>query len=270
MATDVKKHTTFAAGEVPKRQVAGGSGLADAILSINDVVPCATVTEQTQVAAGLSSTSYPVGASRPLATVRADARALHQLEISRDGNVFVPQSGVLSFASDSARDTWTSANSSLLAIGDRCISNGIEYRWNGTTPWQPVGRIAFTPTWSNFTVGASTVTGTYEVVGGFVIGFLKLVLGAGYSIPGGGDMQFVPPIAMASLAAFDGAPLGELTMLRSGTGWYAGRAVTTAAGNIAFKYFNNGNPTFYGGITATAPATWASGDVFSAHFTYPI
>lgn len=132
MATDVKKHTTFAAGEVPKRSVAGGAGLTDAILSVNDLVPTANATEQTQVAAGLASTSYPVGPTRPLATTRADARPLHQLEISRDGNVFVPISGVLSFATVAARDSWTSANSALLSPGDKCVTGGWDARWNGS------------------------------------------------------------------------------------------------------------------------------------------
>ncbi len=132
MATDVKKHTTFAAGEVPKRQVSGGAGLADMVLSINDVVPCANATEQSQVASGLSPTSYPVGPTRPLTTVRGDARPLHQVEVSRDGSVFVPVSGVLSFGTVSARDTWTSSNSSLLSDGDRCVAGGDEFRWSGT------------------------------------------------------------------------------------------------------------------------------------------
>lgn len=132
MATDVKKHTTFAAGEVPKRSVAGGAGLTDAILSVNDLVPTANATEQTQVAAGLASTSYPVGPTRPLATTRADARPLHQLEISRDGMVFVPISGVLSFATVAARDSWTSANSALLSPGDKCVTGGWDARWNGS------------------------------------------------------------------------------------------------------------------------------------------
>ena len=132
MATDVKKHTTFAAGEVPKRQVSGGAGLADMVLSVNDVVPCANATEQSQVASGLSSTSYPVGPTRPLSTVRGDARPLHQMEVSRDGATFVPVSGVLSFGTVGARDAWTSSNSGLLSDGDRCVAAGDEFRWSGT------------------------------------------------------------------------------------------------------------------------------------------
>lgn len=157
MATDVKKHTTFAAGEVPKRQVSGGAGLADMVLSINDVIPCANATEQAQIGSGLATTAYPVGPSRPLATVRADARPLHQLEVSRDGTTFVPQSGVLLFLSDAARDAWTSTNSSLLSFGDHCVSAGLDGFWDGSK-WIQDSNYAITPitlagTFAHYTSG---------------------------------------------------------------------------------------------------------------------
>lgn len=161
MATDVKKHTTFAAGEVPKRQVSGGAGLADTVLSINDVVPCANATEQEQIGSGLASTSYPVGPSRPLTTVRADARPLHQVEVSRDGTVFVPTSGVLMFASTSARDTWTSANSGLLSTGDLCVIGALQYRWDGSG-WNIFDAIA-TYTFTQASIADATLTSSMPI-----------------------------------------------------------------------------------------------------------
>lgn len=135
MSTDVKKQTSFAAGETPTR-----AAFAAAVLSISGVVPATNATDQAQIVSGLASTAYPVGSTRPLTTTRGDAPALHQVEVSRDGTVFVPQSGVLHFASDSARDTWTTSNSSLLVAGDRCVSASVEFAWNGTVwVWSGVG-----------------------------------------------------------------------------------------------------------------------------------
>lgn len=128
MAIDTKKHTTIAAGEKPTRQA-----LADAILSISDIVPVATATEQAQIAATLGGA--PVLAVTPLTTARADAPGLHRVEIGY-GGTFVPASGVMHFPTDAARDTWTTPNVSLLVAGDRCVSAGAVQTWNGAA-WIP-------------------------------------------------------------------------------------------------------------------------------------
>lgn len=130
MSIDQKKHTSIAAGEAPKQ-----GALAKALLSINDVVPTANATEQAQILEALSGTEFPVTPARPLATTRADARPLHQIEVSR-GGAFVPTSGVLSFATKSAADTWAQANAALLTPGDRCVAGSADYRWDGGA-WRP-------------------------------------------------------------------------------------------------------------------------------------
>ncbi|MDR6691488.1 hypothetical protein J2X55_002411 [Microbacterium sp. 1154] len=132
MATDVKKHSTIAAGEAPKRDA-----LAKALLSISDVVPTANATEQAQIVDALAGGDFPVSAARPLATTRGDARPLHQIEVSR-GGVFVPTSGVLSFATKTAADNWASANGSLLSPGDQCVIGAGQYLWDGTAWRRPV------------------------------------------------------------------------------------------------------------------------------------
>lgn len=133
---DAKKHSSVAAGEAPKR-----GALADGLLSVNDIVPVSNATERAQLVAALSTSSAPVGASKPLAVSRADARALHQVEITRDGTVFTPLSGVLDFASKSDADAWAAANPSLLSAGDRCTASGADFRWDGAA-WRPTVRIA--------------------------------------------------------------------------------------------------------------------------------
>ncbi|ONI62642.1 hypothetical protein CSIV_14300 [Microbacterium sp. CSI-V] len=132
MALDSKKHATLAPGEAPSR-----AGLANSLLSVNDVVPVANATEQAQVVAALSTSEFPVGASRPLTTARADARPLHQIEVSRGGQ-FVPASGVLSFPTKTAADAWGSSFSSLLSGGDQCSIGSALYQWDGTAWRRPV------------------------------------------------------------------------------------------------------------------------------------
>ena len=149
MTTDAKKHTTLAAGEAPTR-----AGLAKAILSVNDIVPVANVTEQAQIVSALSSTDFPVGSGRPLATVRADARALHQVEVSRGGE-FVPISGVLWFATLAAATSWASSNPSLLSVGDRCVAANLDYRWSGSA-WK--GVLPYGEKWSGVTSSIGIVT----------------------------------------------------------------------------------------------------------------
>ncbi|WP_295837402.1 hypothetical protein [uncultured Microbacterium sp.] len=126
MSVDAKKHQTVAAGEAPKR-----GALAAAILSINDAVPVANVTEQKQIATALKDGGADL-AKTPLTTMRADAPALHRLEYTYDGDVFLPASGVLHFATESAANTWGQANSALLSVGDRCYVGSTAYVWQGT------------------------------------------------------------------------------------------------------------------------------------------
>lgn len=131
MATDAKKHTTIAAGETPSR-----AALAAAILSVSDVIPVANATEATQVATAVAAAGQNL-ATAPVTVARADARGLHRIEYSYDGAVWLPASGVLTFASKSAADTWAAAHSSLLATGDLCRIGGAVYEWAGK--WYPIG-----------------------------------------------------------------------------------------------------------------------------------
>lgn len=126
MATDVKKHTSPAAGETPSR-----AAIAAAILSINDIVPVANTTEANIVAAAVAAAGQDL-ATTPLFVSRADARGLHRIEYTYNGTVWLPFSGVLTFADRTAADAWAAANSGLLVAGDRGVVNGADARWSGT------------------------------------------------------------------------------------------------------------------------------------------
>ncbi|MBB3158211.1 hypothetical protein FHS07_001907 [Microbacterium proteolyticum] len=127
MVLDIKGNESFGAGEKPSR-----AALAKGLLSVSSVVPVANATARTQLVQGLSTASLPVGSSRPLVVSRADARAMHSLEVSRDGNVFLPVSGVLQFASKTAANTWASANGGLLSYGDQAALPNALLWWNGS------------------------------------------------------------------------------------------------------------------------------------------
>ena len=129
MSTDIRKHTSIAAGEQPTR-----AALAAAFLSISDIVPVANATEANQIAAALVSAGQNL-ANTPLTVRRADAPGMHTVETTKDGASWIPSSGVLHFSTTGARDTWTTSYSAQLTSGDTCIVSGVEYYWNGTA-WQ--------------------------------------------------------------------------------------------------------------------------------------
>lgn len=148
MATDAKKHTSIAAGEKPTR-----AALAASILSINDVIPVANATEANQVASALASGGQNL-ATTPVLVSRADARGLHRIEFSYDGTVWLPASGILSFSSKSAADTWAASNSAMLAYGDRAQIPNAALEWNGTK-W--IGGAPVTPTFTGIYSSSGTI-----------------------------------------------------------------------------------------------------------------
>lgn len=161
MANDAKKHNIPAPGEAPTR-----AALELGFLSINDIIPVTNVTEQAQLKAALAGTAYPIAATRPATTMRGDAPALHAIEYSRDGNVWLPASGVLHFASIAARNTWTNNNGALLSPGDHCIVAGYDGVWDGTRWIQDTAWIN-APLNGNWATYAGE-TPKYKVRGGIV------------------------------------------------------------------------------------------------------
>lgn len=99
--------------------------------SISDVVPVANVTERAQVVADLVADGVGPTSTRPVVVIRGDARGLHRVEYSYDGTTWLTASGVLSFSTKSAADSFGTANGGLLTIGDHAKINGREYAWSG-------------------------------------------------------------------------------------------------------------------------------------------
>ena len=122
--------------------------------SIRDVVPVENVTERALLVAALTAAGEGPSPSRPLLVFRADAPGLHRVEVTENGSVWVPASGVLRFSSKSAADSFATANASLLSLGDMCYVDRSAYVWSelgssslrGWRTWlAPVGAVIPTP-----------------------------------------------------------------------------------------------------------------------------
>jgi len=92
---------------------------------------------------------------------------MHPGEYSEDGSVWIPFSGVMHFANDGARDTWTTANSAYLVQGDECVSNGIQQMWSGSA-WVTNDTGWITPGLGSSWVVSGGLTPQYRRLNGIV------------------------------------------------------------------------------------------------------
>lgn len=119
---------------------------------------------------------------------------------------------------------------------------------------------AFTPSWTNLTVGNGTNTGHYVQIGKTVIAKVRFVMGSTSSM--GSSPQLTLPVEAStnSMAAISG-PFGRGNIVDSGTATYSieGRyASSTSATLITF----DAAQTYlrHASITASVPMTWATND----------
>jgi hypothetical protein len=114
----------------------------------------------------------------------------------------------------------------------------------------------------NLTVGASTVTSKYNLIGKTCILRGQVTLGAGFSIVGDLYITTLPVNAAAS-----GECVGTAHYLDNGTGFAGGQLWGSSATTIEFHHML-GTGTNAGRVNATAPFTWASGDSLRYFITY--
>ncbi|MEA1264257.1 hypothetical protein MicroSTF_14535 [Microbacterium sp. STF-2] len=106
--------------------------------SIRDVVSVANTTARGQLVNDLVAVGQGPASDKPLVVHRADAPGLHRLEYTVDGSVWLPASGVLTFASKAAADSFATSYPGLLTAGDECRVGTVVYRWSGTVWYLPV------------------------------------------------------------------------------------------------------------------------------------
>lgn len=126
---------------------------------------------------------------------------------------------------------------------------------------------AWTPTWTNVTIGDLTVTARYIQIGKTVHGRINVDINIGNSW--GNNVTFTLPVtAVSAYSSFRFAPIGDVTGHDSGTGVYHGAIVLDAsAASASVRWFVNPVGTE---IQTTPDAVFveASGDNISISFTY--
>lgn len=123
--------------------------------------------------------------------------------------------------------------------------------------------VAYTPTFTNFTLGNGSVVARYKQIGKTVLAYLFITLGSTSSVgnnpifttptsmKSGGSGLFFPANYTIAGVEYLGAAIGfDQTQLLLGTQQVSGTSVVR------------------GTVTATAPATWASGDKIGLEFFY--
>lgn len=139
---------------------------------------------------------------------------------------------------------------------------------NGLLTWT-----SWTPTWTNLTVGNATVAAYYAQIGKIIIAELRIVLGSTSSV--GSNPLFTLPATASShyvATSSDVHPIGPANYLRAGVANYTGVVTLSDTSGLtkgALTNFSvNGTSIANSGLSATSPATWASGDKFTVSFTY--
>lgn len=140
--------------------------------------------------------------------------------------------------------------------------------WNGTTwivtahsgAWQ-----AWSPTYTNLTIGNGTVIARYSQVGKTVTFVFEFTLGSSGSSVGSAPAISLPVVGATVVNSW----LGTARYLDNGVTNYAGAVAILSNGIRPQTLVSSGTyAEIQGGITATAPFTWASGDVMSISGIY--
>jgi hypothetical protein len=127
---------------------------------------------------------------------------------------------------------------------------------------------AYTPTWTNLTVGNGSLTARYTQVGKVVHLIIDFVLGSTSSV--GTEPSFSLPVTATSVGyRASTTPIGILHMRDVGTQSYQGVVVWLTSGSALLQRTGvSGSNTIIASVTATTPWTWGSSDYLSLTATY--
>lgn len=128
---------------------------------------------------------------------------------------------------------------------------------------------SYTPTFANFTQGASTVVSKYIYVGKWTRVSVKITLGAGFALTASGITLTTPTAANAYYTATTQAMIGNVRCSDITGSNYYGMARFTA-NNIVMPLVlvTSGTYSTMSGIASTIPFTWATPDVLLIEFEY--
>jgi hypothetical protein len=131
------------------------------------------------------------------------------------------------------------------------ISDGSTWHLDGGSNWT-----TYTPSWTNLTVGNGVTAAQYRYVPGGIWVKGRLTFGTTTSITGN-PSQTIPNSETSS--ASSGNSLGVALFNDSGTRIFIG-AIDCAASSTTFT-FNHTESGNSGGVNATNPMTWVTGDI---------
>jgi hypothetical protein len=124
---------------------------------------------------------------------------------------------------------------------------------------------AYTPTFTNLTVGNGTLSADYCRVNDFVAVRLKFVLGSTSSVSS--PVSFSLPVTADS--TMEGHDVGTLRMLNAGVANFAGLILFTAGGEASFQMYATVSTYLQRfAINANEPFVWGTSDTLNAFFSY--
>ena len=140
------------------------------------------------------------------------------------------------------------------------------HRYNGTTwkLWHGQKK-PFTPSWTNFTPGTSTVSAFYWVEAGRVYAEVDVLLAAGFTMSASTPRVALPVAPEVALP--DMRPLGQAFYLDSGSGRYFGEL---AALSGEAELLARGASAFVAAVTNAVPFGWAVTDQMHLTLNYPL
>ncbi len=151
----------------------------------------------------------------------------------------------------------------LIPAGHALLAADFDAYENLTGAWS-----TWTPTLTNITLGAGTVTARYRRVGQTVDFHFKFVLGAGSAV--GTSPEFTPPATPhASYVNFRDIMSYSVTLIDNTTNAFPACLQMTGA-SFRFRYFDTAAALAITNVSATAPFTWsaANADELIASGTY--
>jgi hypothetical protein len=118
---------------------------------------------------------------------------------------------------------------------------------------------AYVPTWTNLTVGNGTLVARYEEIGKTVHVAISFTFGS--TSAAGTGVYVSLPINPASTYLATNVLLGSVGLFDASGAWRAGGAFRSGS-NVRLIVADGTN------LSATAPWTWATGDIISINLTY--
>ena len=178
------------------------------------------------------------------------------------------RTGVPVFATTTTRDAaFGGTGEKTLAEGQLCYleSTKATQYYNGTA-WKNiyVPKTAFTPTWTNLTIGNGTNSWNYWIINDIVYIEGKTTLGSTSSITGVPTMTLPVNRATSQVAETGWGILGD-----AGTASFKAYVISTSSTNaLFFSLLTSGTYASEANTSATVPFTWTTNDTITAALFY--